>query len=169
MIMAEGLDRKKRIRAAHRSATRNVNGAYDLIKASEVNLAKLRQAKQTLTEKLKTLADCDTQILELTGEDDIENEIEQADLTREKITLCIIDIDGAIDLVTRGAITRTLSESVRTEPVRTGGTTDSGASTGHEHPTTGLERQGEPRDWRRDWRWWDFALSFTHTTSVDPA
>ena len=167
--MAEGLDRKKRIRAAHRaSATRNVNGAYDLIKASEVNLAKLRQAKQTLTEKLKTLADCDTQILELTGEDDIENEIEQADLTREKITLCIIDIDGAIDLATRGAVTRTLSESVRTEPVRTGGTTDSGASTGHEHPTTGLERQGEPRDWRRDWRWWDFALSSTHTTSVDP-
>ena len=133
--MAEGLDRKKRIRAAHcASATRNVNGAYDLIKASEVNLAKLRQAKQTLTVKLKTLADCDTQILELT---DLENEIEQADLTREKITLCIIDIDGAIDLATRGAIIRTLSESVRTEPVRTGGTTDSGASTGHEHPTTG--------------------------------
>ena len=64
-----------------------------------MNLAKLRQAKQTLMEKLKTLADCDAQILELTSEDDLENEIEQADLTREKITLCII---GAIG---RGTIT----------------------------------------------------------------
>ena len=101
--LMDGLGRKKRIRAAHRSsATRNVNGTYELIRSSEVNLAKLRQAKQRLTEKLKTLADCDAQILELTAEDDLEGENESADLTREKITLCIIDIDGAIDLAARG-------------------------------------------------------------------
>jgi hypothetical protein len=76
-----------------------------------MNLAKLRQAKQTLTEKLKTLADYDTQILELTSKDYLENEIEQVDLTRE-IRLCNIDINGAIDLTTRGTITLTLIEPV---------------------------------------------------------
>lgn len=85
-----------------------MNGSYELIRISEVNLAKLRQAKQTLTEKLKTLADCDAQILELTGEDDPEGEIEQANLIREMITLCIID--GAIDLATQGTITQSLSQ-----------------------------------------------------------
>ena len=47
------------------------------------------------------MADCDAEILELTKEDDLEEAIEQADLTREKITLCIIDIDGDIDCVMR--------------------------------------------------------------------
>ena len=102
MPTTEGLDRKKKIRAAHRaSATRNVHGAYELVEASEVNLAKLKQVKQTLTEKLKTLADLDAQILELTDEADLESEIEQADSTRERITLCIIDIDGAVDRVAK--------------------------------------------------------------------
>ena len=142
MSLMDGLGRKKRIRAAHRSsATRDVNGAYELIRSSEVNLAKLRQAKQTLTEKLKTLADCDAQILELTAEDDLEGEIESADLTREKITLCIIDIDAVIDLATKGGtITPLLTEPV----VHTGPSVpvDDGATTGHEHSTTGTPGDG---------------------------
>lgn len=60
--------------------------------SSDVNLAKLRQTKQTLTEKLKTLANCDDQILELTAEDHLEGEIEQEDLTRKKITLCVMEL-----------------------------------------------------------------------------
>ena len=106
MPTAEGLDRKKKVRAAHRaSATRNVNGAYDLIGASDLNLARLKQVKLTLTEKLKTLADCDAEILELTEEGDLESEIEQADSARERITLCIIDIDTAVDGATKSATT----------------------------------------------------------------
>jgi hypothetical protein len=96
--MAEGLSRKKRIRAGHKaSATRilsqldDVLGAVD--PASAVDTAKLTQLKLSLQEKLDTLKRLDEEILELTEEDKFEDEIKQADSYKEGIYSAMAKID----------------------------------------------------------------------------
>ena len=83
-----------KIRRAHRaSATRLCNSAYEDINADVVHVAKLKQQRQSVTEKVQTLAKLDEEMLDLVEEEALEAEIEQADIVREKLTLCIIDTD----------------------------------------------------------------------------
>ena len=118
--------RKIKIRRAHRSsATRLCNSVYENIKAEVVNVAKLRQQRQSITEKVQTLAKLDGEMLDLVEEEALETEIEQADIVRERLTLCIIDIDEAIGVAeARGSPTVTL---LGPRPW------DSQASCGHTH------------------------------------
>ena len=75
--------RKIKIRRAHRSsATRLCNSVYENIKAEVVNVAKLRQQRQSITEKVQTLAKLDGEMLDLVEEEALETEIEQADIVR---------------------------------------------------------------------------------------
>lgn len=73
-----------------------LKSAYENIETGEPNSTKLKQQKQTIIEKLETLSRLDAQILDLTPVDNLE-EIEQADIIREKLTLCIIDIESATE------------------------------------------------------------------------
>ena len=76
-----------KIRRAHRaSTTRLCNSAYENINAEVVNVAKLKQQRQSIAEKVQTLSKLDEEMLD------------QADIVREKLTLSIIDIDRAIEL-----------------------------------------------------------------------
>ena len=54
MFDAEGLSRKKRVRAAHRgSVARFVNQAYEVLRAEDgLNVPKLKQQKHALSKKL---------------------------------------------------------------------------------------------------------------------
>ena len=63
-----------------------------------MNIAKLWQQRQSIEGKVQILAKLDEEILDLVEEDGLEAEIEQADIVKEKLTLCIIDIDQAIEL-----------------------------------------------------------------------
>ena len=91
--------RKVKIRRAHRaSAIRLCNGAYENINAEVVNVVKLRQQWQSIMEKVQTLAKLDDEMLDLVEEEALETEIEEADIVREWLALCIIDIDEAIGL-----------------------------------------------------------------------
>ena len=83
MIMAERLTRRKRIRGGHRASTTNILGRIDNLLADgtdTIDTSKLSQLKLTLEEKLGTLKQLDSKILELTEEDGLVDEIEQADL-----------------------------------------------------------------------------------------
>ena len=57
----------------------------------------LLQCKLTLKEKLDTIKRYDDEILELVGDEEIENEIEQADIFKEKVHRAIIDVSSAIE------------------------------------------------------------------------
>ena len=87
--------RKVNVRRAHRvSVTKSVNQIEDAIESHDRHRLKL--LKQSLTDKLATLAKLDDDIMELTGEDDLETEVEQADEIRDKISLAILKIEDAI-------------------------------------------------------------------------
>lgn len=92
--MAEGLPRKKRIRAGHRaSATRILNQIDGALAAATPDNAKLSQLKLSLQEKLETLKRLDDEIVELTPEDGLVEEIEQADSYKEGVYIAMINIE----------------------------------------------------------------------------
>ena len=94
--MAE-LQRKKRLRAGHRaSTTRTITQTYDNLKGEELNVPKLRQQETTLKEKMATLKELDAAILDLLEDDEVEDEIEQADTCKERIQLALYDIEAVL-------------------------------------------------------------------------
>ena len=87
-------DRKKKSRGGHRaSASRVLNQVYEMIGDPDLNH---EQSHQALTGKLEVLNKLDSEILELLDEDELADEIEQADTFTDKIQLAIIDIDEAL-------------------------------------------------------------------------
>ncbi len=60
------------------------------------DMLKLRQLKQSLTNKLNVLAGLDDEVLELTEETELEGEVEQADLIRERIDFAILSLDDTL-------------------------------------------------------------------------
>ena len=92
--MAEGLARKKRIRAGHKtSATRMLNQIDGLLAEEAPDVSKLSQLKLSLQEKLETLKLLDWGILELIEEDSLATEIEAADSFKEGIYASMIKIN----------------------------------------------------------------------------
>ena len=99
--MAEGLGKKKRIRAGHRaSATRTLTKVADALAAETAEEAKLSQLKLTLEEKLGTLKLLDGEIVELIEEEALATEIEQADDFKSEIYAALVRIDKALKLTT---------------------------------------------------------------------
>ena len=99
--MAEGLARKKRIRAGHKASAKRtltkVDEALAAIATETVGFdtSKLAQLKLSLQEKLEVLRQLDGEILELTEEDGLVDEIEQADLFKEGIYTALVRIEKA--------------------------------------------------------------------------
>ena len=107
--MAEGLTRKKRIQGGHRAPTvRTITQLYEVIESTdevETVVTKLKQCKLTLQDKL-VFRQLDDEILGLVDDEEVENEIEQADTFRERIHRAIIDSIRALETktVTRTAV-----------------------------------------------------------------
>ena len=100
MTETGGLSRKKKVRAAHRaSVTRMIDQVREMLSSEEgLNAAKLKQRKQALQAKTELLNDkLDEEIVEMVPEDGLDEEVEQADLVRERIELAIIELNGALD------------------------------------------------------------------------
>ena len=99
--MAEGLSRKKKVRGGHRSSTkRTIATLYEAIESTENPdgiLTKLEQCRITLNEKRDTLKQLDDEILELVEDTEVDDEIEQVDVFRERIQVAIIDATAAVD------------------------------------------------------------------------
>ena len=99
--MAEDLAKKKRIRAGHRaSTTRTLTKVNDVLAADAADEARLSQLKLTLEEKLGTLKLLDSEIVELTEEDALTTEIEQADDYKSEIYAALVRIDKTLKLAT---------------------------------------------------------------------
>ena len=60
------------------------------------NTGRLKQLKQSLSTKMKILAKMEDELLQLVEEEQLETEIEESDLFREKAELAIIAIDEAL-------------------------------------------------------------------------
>ena len=99
MPETEGLARKRKVRAVHRgSVTRIVGQVYESLESGEaLNLPRLRQQKSQLSGKLDVLSKLDDELIKMVAEDELDAEVEQADVIKEKIGLCIMDIDQALE------------------------------------------------------------------------
>ena len=106
MPETEGLARKRKVRAAHHgSVTRIVSQVYENLKSGEaLNLPRLRQQKSPLSGKLDVLSKLDDELIEMVAEDELDNEVEQADIIK-KIGLCIMDIDQALECASSHKVT----------------------------------------------------------------
>lgn len=107
--MSEEAAKKRKIRGGHRTSTKRTISASttildDLDPSNKQQTEKLLQQKITLNEKLVILKNLDDEILAITEEKDIEREIEESDLLREKIHATIVRIDSTI-----GSTNQTLS------------------------------------------------------------
>ncbi len=103
--MAEGISKKKRVRGGHRSsATRVMAEAAEAVSScieggptAVPSLSKLRYYKKFLLEKMNALTTMDEEILETVKEEEIEYEIEQADVFKERMQLVVMSIDDVLD------------------------------------------------------------------------
>ena len=96
--MGEKLTRKKRVRGGHKaSATRLLTKAVEEMVASErpVDPFKLNQLGMSIKEKLEDIKVLEAEILTLVGEEELEGEIAQADLFKERIYSTLILIERA--------------------------------------------------------------------------
>ena len=104
MCETEALNLKKRCRNGHRTSTKRVISAVNEIMASVTekaqltpHVAKLKQSKATLEQKMEVLSAQNAETVNLVSEEDIELEIEQADILQEKIQSTIIEIEMAFE------------------------------------------------------------------------
>ena len=91
-----GLTRKRRVRAAHRGSVTRLTDKLDEILISG-DARRLRQLKQSLTDKQHVLSKLDDELIELVNDEHLEEEVEAADLIRERIGLAIISLDDALE------------------------------------------------------------------------
>ena len=103
MADAQDLARKKRVRNGHRTSTkRTMSLANDLLTSVDdksklaLHAVKLTLYKKTLEDKLVVFQQQDNAILDLVGDDDVELEIEQADILRENMQSTIFEIENAL-------------------------------------------------------------------------
>ncbi len=114
--MAEVLTRKKQIRAGHRaSATRLVRQVGSILEAAATTPPdgdRLTQLKLILTDKLETLKRLDSEIVELTPEDGLVEEIEQADGYKEDVYRALTGIERGLGDERKLPITETSMKHV---------------------------------------------------------
>ena len=96
--MAEGLARKKRIRAGHKaSATKTIGKVEELLSSGDVvDNSKFSQLKLSLEEKLETVKRLDIEILDLIEDVKVVEEIEQADSFKDSIFAAIVRIEKVL-------------------------------------------------------------------------
>lgn len=96
--------KKRRIRAGHRaSATRTLTKVNDTLAAETLDEERLSLLKLALEEKLGTLKLLDSEIVELSEEDALVTEIEQADEYKSDIYGALVKIDKALKRTTPSA------------------------------------------------------------------
>ncbi|CAB3977446.1 Hypothetical predicted protein [Paramuricea clavata] len=100
----EELKRKIRVRGGHRaSAKRIIAAAEESLQVFDPNnpetVIRVKQQLTTLKEKMKTLSVHDEEILSLVKKEEIENEIEQADIFKERLQHSIVSIEMALEKI----------------------------------------------------------------------
>ena len=99
--MSEEATKKRKIRGGHRTSTkRTINASSTILDdfdpSNKELTERLQQQKITLKEKLDILQTLDNEILAIAEEKDIEKEIEDSDVLRERVHATIVKIDSAL-------------------------------------------------------------------------
>ena len=102
------LKQKQKVRAAHRGSVTRIVGQ---VNESRDTLSVPKQQKSLLSGKLDVLSKLDDELIKMVAEDELDHEVEQADIIKETVGLCIMDIDETLE--------RTSSHMV-TDPATTG-------------------------------------------------
>ena len=111
----DSLARKKRVRAAHRgSVTRIIGQVEEALESADAR--RLKQLRQSLTDKSAILSKLDDELIEIVEEEQLESEVEQADLVREKISLAVIGIEEALEALAMPS--RSTRRGTRRNPTR---------------------------------------------------
>ena len=93
--MSAEIAKKKRVRAGHKaSVTRIISDAKQELDATERNFLRLEQQRKKLQEKHETILKLDAEILE--AEDEVSNEIEQADVFSDEMELTLMILNEAL-------------------------------------------------------------------------
>ena len=83
------------MRAAHRgSVTRIISQVEEAIASADV--CRLKQLRRSLSDKLSVLSKLDDELIKLVKEEELEAEVEQADLIGKKISLAVISIEDTL-------------------------------------------------------------------------
>ena len=93
------LIRKRKIRGGHRgSATKTMNAIDALVAKEEPDEIRLAQLKLILEEKINTLTRLDSEILDITEDDNVEVEIQEADEFKERVYGVIVRLGNRTSL-----------------------------------------------------------------------
>ena len=86
------------MRGGHQLSTKcTISALYEALESTEDTesiVTKLEQCRIILKEKLETLKQLDEDILDLVEESEVDNEIEQSDIFKERIHAAIIDLNN---------------------------------------------------------------------------
>ena len=93
---AEEAARKKRVRAAHHGSVTRLTAQLENVLESG-NARQMKQLRQSLTDKLQVLSKLDDKLIELVRDERLEEEVEQADLIRERTTLALISLEDGLE------------------------------------------------------------------------
>jgi hypothetical protein len=109
--------------------TRIVCQVYESLESGEaLNLPRLRKQKSQLSGKLDVLSKLDDELIKMVAEDELDAEVEQADIIKEKIGLCNMDIDQALEHASSRKVTDTATHTDG-DPPRTTPSTEGSVST----------------------------------------
>ena len=113
----DALGRQRKVRGAHRaSATRLMGQAETLKTATPVDLDEVVLIQTSLSSKLKTLGELDAALIELTPEEQLEEEIGRADEYSENIRRTLLQLDKILSPKTTPVETTRKPESHRSTP-----------------------------------------------------
>ena len=93
----EALSQKKEIRADHRASTTRMLGQITTALEGSPNRDQLALLKLTLNEKLDTLNRLDSKILNVTADEDLDDEIQQSDEYKERIYIALTRVDKVLN------------------------------------------------------------------------
>ena len=104
-MTAEELSRKRMVRGAHRSSAVRLMGQADTrIGAMPIDMDELTLLQASLSSKLTVLEALDTEIVVLTPEDQLEEEIAKADNYSERVRRTLLFICKALESATRAPL-----------------------------------------------------------------
>ena len=92
------LARKKCVRGGHRgSTTKAIVRAEELLASEDPDVDRLSQLKLTLDEKLEVLKNLDAEMLDLVEDEDVAEEIDQADELKERVYVVLVKINRVLN------------------------------------------------------------------------
>ena len=93
----DALARKRKLHGVHRSSATRIMGQVEaLIAMAPINLDELALLQANLSSKRTKLEALDTEIVEITPQDQLEEEIGKADEYTERIQKILLQIDRAL-------------------------------------------------------------------------